>query len=270
MIGSVQGFNEEDVIRLVTTLVEGDEVERALLVLDNLPAFYRDNPPINVQKLRQDILSSMVTAHAYMSATMDSEVIPERADWELENLLRGKLVRCEVERYIKRGFHPHIVDVGPGEYFVPIALDRLGYDFTYKPLAMDQKAQRAALPFTEKHVSAGDPSKEKAQIFLALEVIEHIASPRELAVEALRHCGRWPDRVHLSTPCYTFDGRAGKDWRKKDGLPHLRAYTPREFIREAESIFPGYQWEMYNGQIMSLRGQRRDRIDSEPFDLKGK
>lgn len=265
MIGTVQGFNEDVVHELVNTLVEGDEVERALIVLDNLPAFYRDNPPLKIQKLRQDILSSMVTAHAYLSATMDADVLPERADWELENLLRGKLVRAEVERYIKRGFHPHIVDVGPGEYFVPIGLDRLGYEFTYKALAMDQKAASAARSFTEKHEGPGPQDKETAQIFLALEVIEHIASPRELAVEALRHCGRWPDRVHLSTPCYTFDGRKDKAWRKLNGLPHLRAYTPKEFVREAESIFPGYHWSMYPETIMSLRGQRIDRIDSEPL-----
>lgn len=266
MIGTVQSFDEDVICKFVETLVEGDEVERALLVLDNLPALYREHPPLKIQKLRQDILSAMVTAHAYLSCDLDANVNEEQGEALLKGLLRGKLVLEEVTRYRKKGFHPEIVDVGPGEYFVPIGLSRLGFDFTYRAVAFDQRAAEAARSFTDRAAKQGDASKEKALIFLALEVIEHIASPRELAVEALRHCGRWPDRVHLSTPCYTYDGRK-KEWRKPCGLPHLRAYTPQEFLSTARDIFPGYEWQFYHGQIMSLRGMRADRLDTEPVEV---
>lgn len=263
MQGAGEGFDEDLVCRYVEILVDADEVERALLVLDNLPAYYRDNPPLRLQKLRQDILAAMVTAHAYMSCDLDAEVKPDQSLLILNHLLRGKLIDLEVGRYNAQRLEPHIVDLGPGEYFVPIGLSQKDREFTYWDIAMDRNTQKAAHPIIEKHRLKKAPS-DRPLIFLALEVIEHLAAPRELAVEAIRHCGRWPDRVQLSTPQYTFDSRKGKSWRKSCGLPHLRAYTPNEFIKEAQSIFPGYQWQFFASELMSLRGMREDRIDTEP------
>lgn len=263
MIGSVESFDENIAVKFIESLVDGDEVERALLVLDNLPAFYRDNLPFKLFKLKQDILTSICTPHAYFSSGLDDKVRTEAAQANINSLLRGILIQREVARYNRLGLTPHLVDMGPGEYFVPIGLSQIGMRFTYHDLAMDQNTSKAAHPIIQEH------RKEKPQdgqplIFLGLEIIEHLPNTDDLATEALRHCGRWPDRVHLSTPCYTYDGKK-KDWRKPCGLPHLRAYTPKEFLREAERIFPNFQFEPYTSQIMSLRGQRFDKIDPDPI-----
>lgn len=263
MIGTVESFDENIAVKFVETLVEADEVERALLIIDNLPAFYRDNPPLKLQQLKRDILSSMVTAHAYLSSDLDANVVPDACPQLVNSLLRGILVQREISRYNKQGKTPHIVDIGPGEYFIPIGLQRMAMRFTYWDVGMDQKTARAAHPIIQE-VRLEKAPVDQPLVFLALEVIEHVSETKELAVEALRHCGRWPDRVHLSTPCYTFDGRR-KSWRKPCGLPHLRAYTPREFMAEAGAIFSGYHWDFFSSQIMSLRGCRLDKLDPEPL-----
>jgi hypothetical protein len=267
MIGQVQSFDENVAVKFIEMLVEGDEVERALWVLDNLPAFYRDNPPFKLARLRQDILGALCTPHAYLSSGLDAEVKPQDCEHLLNTMLRGILVQREVARYNRRGLVPHIVDVGPGEYFVPIGLQAKGFRFTYWDVAFDQNTQRAAHPIL-KEVRQERAQEDQPLIFLALEIIEHLPSPTDLVTEALRHCGRWPDRAHLSTPYYTYDG-SKKDWRKPCGLPHLRAYTAKEFAAVVEKLFPNYKFELFPSQIMSLRGQRFDKIDPDPIYTPG-
>lgn len=241
-------------------LLAHDEVERAILIIDNIPAYYRDHTPHNLVKLRDDILAAMITPHAYMSCDLDSDVNTEKGIYAMNSMLRGKMLLAEVKRYNDKGLTPHIVDVGPGEYFIPIGLTKHECKFTYFPLHMDGKAFTAA----EKIISGSYKRKadpEQPTIFCALEIIEHLPSTMDLKIEAQRHCPN-PDRVHISTPLYTYDvGHA--DWNKPCGLPHLRAYTPREIIAEAQRLFPNYHWHHYSDLLQSLRGMRADSIDAE-------
>lgn len=260
---TVESFNVQTAIQFIEMLVEGDEVERALLVLDNLPAYYRDNPPFELVRLRQQILGAICTPHAYLSSGFDDKVRPEQAVDMMRMHRRGQLVELEVKRYNGKGRKPHVVDFGPGEYFIGLGLKGAGYDFTYDDIAMDQNTQKVA----HEHLQAQrvEPDGEEPRVFVALEIIEHLPNELELATEALRHCDRWPERVHLSTPRYTYDG-GKKDWKRKNGLPHLRAYTPFEFYEKVRRIFPGYRWDFCSNEpILSLRGQRQDMIDSEPL-----
>lgn len=249
-VGEIESFDSKLVEQYVNTLVEADETERALLVLDNLPAFYRDNYPKNLKTLRDQIIKARITASGYLQNSYDSTVTTEGALNCFNALPRFKLIEQEVKRYNEKKVAPHIVDMGPGEYPIPIALKAKGYQFSYKPIAMDQKAYKAAYELIKENLVE---TSSAPHIFCALEVIEHIPDTTDLATEMLSYCGVEPERIHLSTPLYTYDG-SKKNWKKIAGQPHLRAYTPNEFFMEARSIFPGYNWEMYMGQIMSLRG----------------
>lgn len=255
-------FNPKLCVDYVEELIRFDEVERALLVLDNVPAEFRDNLPQELRNLKSQIVGALCTTHAYMSSGLDASVTMEKAEWVLKNMVRGHLIEAEVKRYNKENLKPHVVDIGPGEYFIPLGLER-DYNFTYNPIFTDQMANKAFNSIT-KTITTEKHSEGQPQIFVALEVIEHLPSPQDLAVECLRHCGEWPERIHLSTPKYTYDTKP-KDWRKPCGLPHLRTYTPSEFVDSAQKLFPGYHWELYDSQILSLRGQRRDSIDKEPL-----
>lgn len=262
MIGKLEAWDEDAVLKVVEMLVHSDEVERALLVLDNVPAIYRDQPTFRMVQMRRDILAAMTTPHAYMIGAYDPALRPDDAKAQMQWLLRGRLIEAEVRRYNKFNQVPHIVDVGPGEYIVPLGLKACGLKFTYKDIAMDLKTQSAAKQFLADYQV--EPTQDQPRIFLANEIIEHLPEPRDLLVESHRHCARWPERVHISTPCYTFDGRI-KEWRKEGGLPHLRAYTPFEFQSEVRKLFPMYKWEFHLDLIMSLVGYREDKIPDEPL-----
>lgn len=252
-------FDPQLAEKYVEMLVRHDEVERALVVLDNLPAQYRERPPENLIRMKAEIMAARCTTHAYFTEGLDGEPSEEAAVIHLRGNARGVLIEWEVKKYNAQGKAPHLVDMGPGEYFIPIALKKLGYQFSYFEIACDGKTREKALPLIES-VRCAMPSPTAPRIFLALEVIEHLPSTDDIAIECFRHVGGFPERIHLSTPKYTFHIQ-DKEWRKPCGLPHLRAYTPQEFAAAAHRIFPGYAWQLYDSKIISLRGMRGDVVD---------
>jgi hypothetical protein len=235
-------------------LVDADEPERALkLLTDCLPAYYRDNPPIGLVCIRNMIQAALMTPVAYLDCADDSLFCddPERAKQILNGTLRGQLTKQAVQSYDK----PHIIEVGPGEYWLPIGLQAEFCHFTYFDVGVNEftKAKSKDIVRTEWDGLA-------PVIFCAQEIIEHLANPSDLAVELMRATnGAGASEIHLSTPLYTYDGKPKPIVElKRNGLPHLRAYTPQEFIAEAMKVFgPMYQWQFHPGQVMSLVGKRK-------------
>lgn len=246
--GKCVTFNPQTFIDAAKQLVDADEVERALKLLENIPAYYRDHTPKEILELKNQIMRYMITANGYMNDEHDRDVnTEEQAKWVCDNTLRGILIKQELERLP----YAHVVECGPGEYWLPIGLD---FDFSYCPVAMDSKAKEQAMK-NEKVFKRLSPANlsEVDKVFVALEIIEHLSNPQELLWECNKHFqGHEPDYIHLSTPLYTYDSRP-KDW-KTHKLPHLRAYTPREFIMEAQKLWPHYDWQLYVSPVMSLRG----------------
>ena len=253
--GGVERWDEPAFLNYVEALVEGDDVELALKALDHVPAILRENPTPAMLKMRKDITQSLYTANLYKNMNADPECMGEGAAAWVSTTLRGALVYDEVQRFNSQAKRPHIIDFGPGEYLVPLALKELGANYTYEPIYMDERAFHSYTRHPSFTSDAALP--DEPTIFLAMEIIEHLPNIHEMATECLiRTQGVYPEQVHLSTPGYTFDGRR-KDWRKTGGLPHLRAYTRKEFMGAAESVFPGYDWSLYFSPIMSLIGKRR-------------
>ncbi len=264
LIGSIEDCDFSLIAKTIELYIQADEVERALWILNNLPGKHRDYIPYELVKLKAEILAAMVTPHAYLTSELDNGVhSPEGAAEVLGMLMRGVLLKEEVKRFNDKALIPHLIDMGPGEYFIPIGLKHLNYRFTYLDLGMDKRTSEKAHPllYDVRREKCGDVPK----IFIAMEIIEHLPEPRDIVVECLRHFGDYPDRIHMSTPCYTFDG-GKKDWRKPCGLPHLRTYTPTEFVKTANDLFPGYRWEVYKSRIMSIRGCRVDKADTPLFE----
>lgn len=248
--GEVPSFRLKSWIDSIYALIDADEVERALWMCNNLPAYYRDHEPEEISKLRADILSKLITPHGYMTANFDCDIYDnEKALNVLQSTIRGRLIWHEVRTLNKAGLHPHIVDLGPGEYWLPIALRALGYRFKYEPVAMDQ---RVHAQFNKNFAwDAFHETEHFIKVFVAFEVIEHLSDVTHLRWEAHKYFKGGPDIVHISTPCYTYDAKP-KDWIKI-GLPHLRAYTPREFIKESESLFPSHYPQLFLDPVMSIR-----------------
>lgn len=253
--GEVECWDVTPFLKAAEILIHSDEPERALHLLNNIPARYRDAPPPDVRRLKEEILGAMVTAHAYMTNDMDATVSVENSLHTFEALHRAKRIKEVVMKLNADGHIPHIVDMGPGEYWLPIGLEHLGARFSYHDIGMLGRTARQARELISAHLFADKPASNGKQktIFCALEIIEHLPSPQDIAIEAARYCGGTPDYVFLSTPLYTYDGK-DKNWNRDCGLPHLRAYTPNEFILEANKLFPGFTFSMSADEILLIEG----------------
>lgn len=250
--GKPVDFNEDLFIECAKQLVQADEVELALKVLESVPAFYRDNVPPKINDFKNKIFQHMITAHGYLNDNHDNEVCNfALARKVIEDTLRGKLVDLEIRALEK----PHVVDCGPGEYWLPVGIQ---HDFTYNPIALDSRAfAQASMTKRISEKMMEKPREDAPRVFVALEIIEHLSNPTELRWEAAKHFqGRDPDYIHLSTPYYCYDANP-KDWSKHK-LPHLRCYTPREFFAAATKIWPHFEWQLYLSPVMSLRGLHPD------------
>lgn len=245
-------FDEDALFRVLVDLVNCDEPERALLVLDNVPAYFRDNPTEDMVSMRNLIQQAIMVASDYVLDPHDSQL--PNGDTAFQSL-RGQLFEHDVAKCQRLGYSVDVVDFGPGNYWLPVALEdkNVGYQPIGLNLPMAIAINERIKPMTERF------GKARIRIMSAMEIIEHLPDTREIAIQAAKHGPI--DIVHLSTPLYCFDPKLGKPW--PDIQPHLRAYTPMEFFREAMRLFPNFLWASYHApeQPQSLRGVRNDILD---------
>lgn len=260
-------FDLKSVLLHAEQLVFWDEPLRALLVLNNLPGYYRDHEPKEVTELRHEILKSLHTAQTYINTTYDDVRGSDHNLWAMNNLARGMVIRDEIKKAneaegflnISEGFIPHIVDFGPGEYWMALGLRELELNFTYSAVALQKESYENAANNLGPEIFKRSIPDHKNLWFVAYEIIEHLKDEWEVAQEVAR-LPRAPRKIFLSTPRYTYaegDNTLRFKWRE-GGLGHVRTYTPNEFITVAMKMFPNYKWTFYNNVVMVLLGELKD------------
>lgn len=255
-IGKCQFFRIEPFLDAANILVAADEPMRAIELLKQLPGYYRDNPPKEALDLIAKIHALLATPHFYMNNEPDKLVRVDMAEATVNQTLRGKLIDQDVKAYNDKKVTPHIVDLGPGEYWLPIGLSRLGRHFTYQAIGLCSDAKEEAKKHLIGHLVDAKPAHNPPTIFVACEIIEHLHNESDILVEFMRARAE-AEIIHVSTPKYTFDTRQSQiDWEKKGDLGHLRTYTPREFEMVVCKMFPDYNWGYCDSQIMHLRGHK--------------
>lgn len=213
-------------------LTATDDTERALKILELLPAKQRDSVPPKIAHLRNEIKSKIKLSHDYYNEYSECDAYNN----ELDHLFRGQKVLELALEYQTKGQRVNIIEFGAGNSWLKIGLEKKGILFNY---ASDLK---------NPEVNGYDP--ELPTIFVAFEVIEHLHSPEIIADFAARFS---PDHVFLSTPTYTF-GEGQPSWRIT-GIQHLRTYTPSEFTQSVIKMFPGAkEWFHWVNAVQVLRG----------------
>lgn len=257
----LRNFNLRAFIEVMEELARADEIERALSIPQLLPAYYRDHPPPEIIKLANDIMAKVATIDFYKN----TDFYPGIVNFDsVSKTLRYKLLVRDVEHLNKLGFTPHIVDYGPGEFWVPICLNDLGLNYTYQPIVLNDVSFNKTKKLFEDKLrtkKTGHPS-----IFLALEIIEHLWHEDELKINMLQTAG-FCDILHVSTPKYTHNYN-NLNWRSTGTLGHLRAYTPTEFFTTVQDLFSEYKdYQFFDSGILHVRGHwRGSLIDSYPLD----
>lgn len=232
-------FDLERYLDSVEDMINADEVERAFWMLDNMPAYYRDHVPERAESIRKNLHKNLWTAVQYIGAH-DSTII-DREQLMLEWPGRGKVVESIVCALNATSQTPNIMELAPGTYWLPVGLKHKGYNFTYEHLNVDQYDT-----VFEK------PKGDEPNIFVAFEIIEHLANEFEIYQNYLKFAKR-ADFIAVSTPLYTINGGEDK-WHSRD-LGHLRTYTPKEVQTLLERMFKGYNWTLYVDESITALGR---------------
>ena len=259
--GQIRTFEENlpSLLKWAEFLIKTDEIEKAEWLLHHgMPGFYREFPPAEVIDMRKRMYQFLMNTSDYaMNREDNASCSVEEGIDRVNRLMRGTIIRDEVKAYNDKGIKPHVFEMGPGEYWLPIGLKGLGLDFTYQCSYLSQtaydKSKQVFLDKTVDHIPLGVP-----QIFVACEIIEHLRSEKEISHCMHKH-GLTPDQIHLSTPLYTFGQGCDGHWDSESNRGrggHLRTYTPHEFISVAAGIFQGYIWSYHHHEVQSLIGRR--------------
>ncbi len=243
-------FNLQPFLDAANELTRLDEIERALYLLDNLPAKYRDQEPLAVTALRAEITQRIATPSYYAKSEVDM-IVQLTDEHNMAGTLRHQMLAKDVKAFNEQGHVPHIVDYGPGPMWIAACLKLQGLNFTYEPIVLDQGSVAKAILAHPNIIKCGPPS-DAPFIYCAFEIIEHLWDEIDLKIEAYRYLPRLPDLIHASTPCYAFDPEC-TDWRLRDRLGHIRAYTPKEFYLSMAKMFRNYEAKVFTDQILHAR-----------------
>ncbi len=260
----IVGFKLNSFIEAANELMRADETANALWLLEKgLPAYYRDHVPKEVQDLKREIMARLATASFYATSTGYELTAPQDAHLQMHLTMRGHQICRDVKNLNDNDLMPHILDLGPGEYWLPRMLQHQQLLFSYQPIFVNhpshehyrQHWNENAMTYHDRQLNPPHGTAAP-KILFAGEIIEHLWNEDEIRFEMERHVGL-ADIVHVSTPLYTFDYQC-QDWRSKGDIGHLRTYTPGEFNLKLLNMFREYEVTTYVSQILHGRAVLRN------------
>lgn len=248
----IKNFDLGCFLQAANELLRADETIRALNLLDNLPAYYRQNVPMEVTDLKREVQSRIATASFYATSSGYELTAPDDSYTKVHNTLRGHLLLRDVKALNENDIMPHVLDLAPGEYAFVRMLQHQKTLFTYQASYVNAPSyNHFSKHFTEHEMDWPTKTKHRPIIYFAGEIIEHLWQEEEIRFEMERKVGL-ADIIHISTPNMTFDYNC-TDWRSKGDLGHLRAYTPQEFSNTIQRMFPEYDIQILVSPILHAR-----------------
>lgn len=249
--GKPTHFDLEHALKTAQMLVDSDNVVGAFKFVDEcFPAYYREGQHDLIELWKHNVRKRIATINDYASGEM-KEI---RKEFSLQEFkaLRFQAVDQLVAHWNAQEREPYIVDLGPGEYTLPIGLKENGRKFTYKPIAITSKVPPQAMKHIED-VYAIAPKFHQPQIFTCFEMIEHSFHPDDIADYYHRENIN-AEHVLISTPY----GALGGGWNRvhADIIAHVKDFNKKELIAFAMKHWPWLKWEYIHGPQMLVMGNR--------------
>lgn len=269
-------FSIDHFCEMATQLVQADEPLKALDFLDNfLPSYYREFPDPKVKALKDRIYSKMSNVVSYSWYSQENYDVANRREIEInrarlravgmdENLFnglkdmidipfcypRGPLVKEKVKELNEKGITPHIVEIGPAQYWLPHGLNKYKLNYTYHPLTLNLQAL-ASQPIDLYKLA----TKGEFNILVCFEVIEHLYYEQDIYLQVKQYeasHGLKFDLIMISTPKHTFLG--GQETLDRE-IEHVRTYSSRDLVNYGVKNWPEYKWNLYDHDMMVIVGE---------------
>lgn len=241
-------------VKAIEGMIRADELQIALQMCDQIPGYYRDHYPAELQKIKNTLYEQMYDQVEY--ATDDEEANCTREFGEGQWLTAYTFPRAEIlEKIIENEVvgAPWIFDLGCSHGNMPLGLLKRGIAFDYKGVGMNWRIVEKVKAWVGEDVWTERPIKGQTTILFCSEVIEHCMNPMDVVHTAYKQSINW-DLIILSVPMYTLGGGL-PDWDTRR-LGHVRTWTPEEFFNFAKANWAGYKWELHQAPSMVLVGRK--------------
>lgn len=247
-------FDIDLYLNAVESMICADEVKFALVMLDNMPGYFRDNVPERAKYIRAKIYEQCMTVQDYINDKEESiekseihHKTPLDKQWKEPHFSpRGELIVKIVRELNQKGYCANIVELGPYNYWLPAGLQDEGLDFIYTPISVNPHVKCPIQTKTES-------DKPLKNIFVCFEVIEHLWNEDEI-VHYFYKTQMNPDYVLISTPKYTC-GHGLFNWDTRL-LGHIRTWTPSELTLWCKKHWPSLNWYFVDSAMMISIGAK--------------
>lgn len=254
-IGKPLFWNLETHFDAIVQMIRADEIQIAMQMIDQVPAWYRENPQPELTWVKQKLYEQLYDQIEY--ATDDEEANCSRefgeAQWDNGYMFpRAEIISKLVRSLNTENKTPWVVDLGCSHGNLPLGLMKTNHRFTYWGKGLNHRI------VTQVKEWVGDlwavyPSEPQTKILYCTEVIEHCMNPMDVVQSACK-IGVTFDYILLSVPLGCLGGGL-HDWSTRR-LGHVRGWTKQEFFDFANKHWPGYQWELTVAPSMVLLGKK--------------
>lgn len=252
-IGKPTHFDLAKALEVAQSIVDSDNVVGAMKLIDEcLPAYYREHKQDLIELWRANAWKKVATIRDY-STGEGKPIDLDAAAREFNGSLRFQALKEVVERWCSQRRPPFILELGPGEYTLPIGLRSIGASFSYKPIGITHKIPEHAFEHI-KEVYKETPDFHQPVIFVCYEMIEHLFHPTDIYNYYCRE-NLNAEHVMISTP----HGALGGGWRRsnEEMIAHVRDWTPQELKDFVKRYWPHLDQQFIDGPQMLLVASRR-------------
>ncbi len=243
-------------IKAIVQMICADEIQIALRMCDEVPGYFRDNPPKELAEIKKTIYRQCYDQFDYASDHEESSYSKEAAlEQYLSNYTypRAHIITEEVKRLNAEGKRPWIFEISPSHGWLALGLDRDEHKFNFFGKNLNQKALLRFKEWLRPGIWEEKPLPDQPKILVCFEALEHCWNPHDIIQSAYK-TGIEFDQIYLSTPMNCLMGGL-PDWDTRR-LGHVRNWTAREFLEWASKGFPGFQWKLYPHHSQVLVGVR--------------
>jgi hypothetical protein len=244
-------------IAAIEQMIRADEIQEALRMCDNVPGWWRDHYPAELERIKNTLFRQCYDQFDYASDG-------DEAGWTKEDILaqafsaytypRADILAGEVRALNNTAETPWIFEISPSHGWLPLGFADKGLQFTFCGKNLNQPALNKIKHWLPEGVWADQPLAVQKTMLVCFEALEHMWNPHDLE-QAAKKIGVKFDYIFLSTPKYTLGGGL-PDWDTRR-LGHVRTWTPNEFLRFADESFRGYAWHYYDAHSLVLKGVKK-------------
>ncbi len=254
-IGMPAFWNLQTHIAAVIQMIQSDELQIAIQMIDQIPSFYRANPPKELTDIKKKLYQLSYDIFLYGNDDDEASQTRETAEEQWMGSYcypRGQIITNAVFELNKQGEIPWVFDLSCSHGNCPVGMVKAGVKFKYLGKSMNYRAANRVREWIG-YIWQEKPDNGQQTILVCTEALEHANDSGDI-VRAAYKMGIEYDQIILSTPLNTLGGGL-ENWDRP--LGHVRCYNEKEFLAFAEESFPGYEWIHYRSHSQVLHGKKK-------------